>query len=86
MDAKLERILVEQKQLHGVSKKILEINPSNKLIQSAYEKLSSDMSRLDGENMVKLIFEITCISQGEGIKNPGSFARRLVDFIESVVK
>lgn len=84
MSIKMERFLLEQKQIPHSSKKILEINPHSALVKTAYAKLQdeNEQSRAMGNDLAHLIFEIACIAQNEPIKHPNVFAKRLVNLLE----
>ncbi|MFC1659158.1 molecular chaperone HtpG [Pseudomonadota bacterium] len=82
MDMRLERFLIDQKQLATASKKILEINPKHSVIQDLSKKLSGN-TKLKGSEKTKLkdsvlmLFDQACVMEGEPVKNPKDFVRRL---------
>jgi molecular chaperone HtpG len=69
MDIRMERFLIEQKQLNASSAKILEINANHPIIK----KLACDMK----EDLVHLLFEQACIIEGEAVPDPAGFAKRM---------
>ncbi len=77
MDIRLERYLLEQKQLATATAKILEINPNNSIIKDLNKKC------LDGElqnyvaDSVNTLFDLACIIEDEPIKDIKDFSRRL---------
>jgi len=76
MDIRMERFLIEQKQLQSATSKILELNPKHKII----EKINSNIktSNLgDNEQLVKLIFDQACIIEGEPVNDAADFANRM---------
>lgn len=77
MDFRLERFLIEQKQIAAASAKILEINPSHPIIRSIAEKPSENI-----EDVVWLLFDQARILEGEEITDPAAFTRRLQGFVE----
>ena len=80
MDIRTERFLIEQNQLKNASLKILEINPKNKIVLEAFALLQSEDGSEDktsGENLVSIIHDMACIAQGEAIKNPASFIKKI---------
>ncbi|MEZ5690732.1 MAG: molecular chaperone HtpG [Rickettsiales bacterium] len=77
MDFRLERFLLEQKQLTAASTKILEINPKHPIIKRLAEK-----DGLDIDDTVWLLLDQAKILEGEEITDPASFTRRLQNFVE----
>jgi molecular chaperone HtpG len=79
MDLRMERFLLEQKQLHKSSKKILEINPKNNIIQKIL-KIKDDNKEL-AEKLVLTLFDQACILEGEPVSDLSLFRERLNDII-----
>ena len=82
MDIRMERFLIEQKQLAAASAKILELNPKHKII----EKINNDLngkgqSLAEDEQLIKLIFDQACIIEGEPVPDAAAFSRRLDSFL-----
>ncbi len=77
MDIRMERYLLEQKQLLSASAKILEINPNNFIIKSLNEKYSQDSNKKEVEDAIHTLFDLACIIENEPIKNAKDFSRRL---------
>lgn len=77
MDIKLERFLLEQKQIVAPLPKILEINPNHYLLKIIQENLANKDRFGEIQDMVKTLFDEACILEGEPIKNPSDFANRL---------
>ena len=82
MDFRLERFLIEQKQLTSVSAKILEINPENSIIRLLLAKLDSVDASADIENATWLLFDQARILEGEQITDTSAFMKRLQGFVE----
>jgi len=82
MDFRLERFLIEQKQLSTVSAKILEINPDSSIVKLLVSKLASADSTTDIEDATWLLFDQARILEGEEITDTGAFMRRLQGFVE----
>lgn len=78
MDMRMERFLIEQKQLHQASAKILEINPKHSIILKIQNNISSDES----VDLVKLLFDQACIIEGEPISDPAGFCKRMNSLIQ----
>ncbi|MCE3255022.1 MAG: heat shock protein 90 [Rickettsiaceae bacterium] len=77
MDIRMERYLLEQKQILSTSAKILEINPNNKIIKSLNEKLASAPDEEKIADAIKTLFDQACIIEGEPIEDIKDFSRRL---------
>lgn len=75
MDMRLERFLLEQKQLQAASAKILEINPVHPIIRALQQK--DDIA-----DVVWLLFDQARILEGEAVTDPAEFTRRLQEFVE----
>jgi len=77
MDIRFERFLVEQKQLPGLSSKILEINPSHPVIRAFIHKLEHDSVEEAMADTAWLLLDQARILEGEKIHNPAEFSRRM---------
>ena len=77
MDFRLERFLIEQKQITGAAAKILEINPSHQIIRHLVDKSADNI-----DDAVWLLFDQARILEGEEISDPAAFTRRLQSFVE----
>lgn len=77
MDIKLERFLLEQKQIVAPLPKILEINPNHYLLKTIQENLANKDRFEEIQDIAKTLFDEACILEGEPIKNPSDFANRL---------
>ena len=77
MDIKLERFLLEQKQIVAPLPKILEINPNHYLLKIIQENLSNKDRFEEIQDIIKTLFDEACILEGEPVKNPSDFANRL---------
>ncbi|MFK7974089.1 MAG: molecular chaperone HtpG [Rickettsiaceae bacterium] len=78
MDIRMERYLIEQKQLAGATAKILEINPDHPIIQKIKEGKSSS----ENKDLIHLIYDQACIIEGEPVSDVSSFAQRLNQLLE----
>lgn len=77
MDFRLERFLLEQKQLASASAKILEINPEHSIIKSLLAKADSDI-----EDITWVLFDQARILEGEAINDTAAFTRRMQNLVE----
>ena len=84
MDIRMERFLVEQKQLNKASAKIVEINPNNKIIQKIESSLSDTKTKEGNKDLVKLLFDQACIVEGEPVQDIHGFNLRMIRFLQNV--
>lgn len=81
MDIRMERFLIEQKQLASASAKILEINPTHNIVQKLEQEIANNASDDGTADLVKLVYDQACIIENEPLKDPAEFCRRLNKFI-----
>jgi molecular chaperone HtpG len=77
MDIRLERFLLEQKQIQAGSAKIFEVNPGNKIIKSLNEEYGDEAKKGKVKDDIETLFDLACIIEDEPIKNAKDFSRRL---------
>ena len=87
MDMHMERLLMEQKRLASSSAKILELNPKHPIIQRLNSDLLSENNNclIDNAELVKLIFDQTCIIEGQPINNAVEFNQRINSILEKAL-
>ncbi|MGX6960097.1 MAG: molecular chaperone HtpG [Rickettsia endosymbiont of Pentastiridius leporinus] len=83
MDIRMERFLIEQKQISNASAKNLELNPKNKIIEKIFNELKE--KNKNNEELVKLIFDQACILEGEPVADTGAFSKRLNDIVQKAI-
>ena len=71
MDFRLERFLVEQKQIEKSTAKILEINPEHSIIKSLISKLSDSGAKPEVEDVAWLLFDQARLVEGEADHRSG---------------
>ncbi len=74
MDIRLERFLLEQKQLNSASAKILEINLNNKIIQKIANNFQQNPT--EASDTVKTLFDLACVVEDEPLKDAYDFSQR----------
>lgn len=84
MDMRMERFLVEQKQLPQATAKILEINPGHEIVKKIKSNLGNKKSHEDNIRLVNLLYDQACIIEGEPIRDPASFCKQMNEFIERI--
>lgn len=82
MDIRMERFLIEQKQLAGSLAKILEVNPGHKLVQRVMSHVWDPKYKAENHELVHLLFDQACIIEGQPVTDSGAFAKRLNHFLE----
>lgn len=81
MDIRLERFLLEQKQIQAGTTKIFEINPNNKIVKSLNEKYLNESQKIDAQDTIHTLFDLACIVEDEPIKDAKDFSRRICGLI-----
>jgi len=82
MDIRMERFLIEQKQLSAASSKILEVNPNHKIVQKVLSQIDNTEYKEENKQLVHLLFDQACVIEGQPVEDAGAFARRLNYFLE----
>jgi molecular chaperone HtpG len=77
MDIKLERYLLDQKQIVTALPKILEINPNHILINKINDNLDNSEKIEELKEIIQTLYDEACIIEGEQIANPNDFVKRL---------
>jgi molecular chaperone HtpG len=77
MDIRLERFLLEQKQIQAGTAKIFEINSGNKIIKSLNEDYLNDAKKAEAKDKICTLFDLACVIEDEPIKDAKEFSRRL---------
>ncbi|MBP9791940.1 MAG: molecular chaperone HtpG [Rickettsiales bacterium] len=77
MDIRMERFLIEQKQLNKASAKVLEINNEHPIICSISEKIKNNSTTSHTDEVIRLLFDQACIIENEPVANASDFSKRL---------
>ena len=77
MDIRLERFLLEQKQINSATAKILEINSNNSIIKYLNDNYQNLSLKEICTDKVKTLFDLACIIEDEPIKDSSDFSLRL---------
>jgi molecular chaperone HtpG len=87
--ANMERIMRAQAlrdssmSMHMMSKKIMEINPSNKIIKALVDKVSVDRNDKSIKDFIWLLYESSLLSSGFTLEDPNVFVGRLQHILEA---
>ncbi len=87
--ANMERIMRAQAlrdssmSMHMMSKKIMEINPSNKIIKALVDKVSLDRNDKSIKDFIWLLYESSLLSSGFTLEDPNVFVGRLQHILEA---
>ena len=79
MSLRMEKMMLEQKQLKSAVAKILEINPSHFLVKRINDTASSNHDK--ASELVWLVYDQACILEGEKVSDPKAFVTRLNSFL-----
>ena len=82
MDIRMERFLIEQKQLAKSSAKILELNPNHKITLQVEKNLRGKVNEEESAKLVHLLFDQACIIEGEPLRDASAFCRQMTEFVE----
>ena len=83
MDIHLERMLKQHKQLDTATARIMEINPTHKLITKLAKTVKGGKGGADTiTDSAFLLLDQARIVEGEAIPDPAEFARRLSSMME----
>jgi len=85
MDIRMERFLIDQKQLASRSQKIMELNPKHPIITSLAHEIASHGSTESSQDVVRVLFDQACIIEGEPITDASAFSKRLSSFIAKAI-
>lgn len=77
MDLRLEKLLRQHKQLGEASKRILEINPTHRLISSLAQKAQAGGGAEEIGEIAQLLYDQARIAEGEMPDDPIAFGQRL---------
>ncbi len=81
LDMHLERILQSQNQLGYTAPKILEINPDHDLIKALQKQAGEKGAAERMKDPACLLLDQALIAEGEAVKDPSDFARRMADMM-----
>ena len=83
---RMERFLIDQKQLNQRRAKVLEINKKHPIIVKMAEKLSSSGGGNDELSAnIAMLFDCVCIAEGEPLNDAASYSKRSIDLLSKVV-
>lgn len=77
MSMRMERFLIEHKQLPGASARILEVNPEHSIIKHLSKALKSGKKPQDIEDTAWLLLDQARIIEGEELSDPSAFTQRI---------
>jgi molecular chaperone HtpG len=84
MDIRMERFLIEQKQLSSAASKILEVNPNHKIVKKIVNQIDNKEFEEENKQLIHLLFDQACIIEGQPVEDAGAFAKRLNYFLEKI--
>ena len=82
MDIKLAKYLLDQNQIQRGMLKNIEINTKHKIIQNLNKDYLNPDKVEDVKEIISILFDEACIVEGESIKNPGEFAKKINKLLE----
>ncbi len=85
MDMRLERFLLEQKQLQSASAKILEVNPKHPVIKRLLACIEDASAASEAEEISWMLYDQAKIIEGEPLDDPAAFIKRLNNYVVKAV-
>lgn len=83
MDIRMERFLIEQKQIARGTAKILEINLQHPLLRNISEDIIANKTERAAD-LARLLFDQACILEGEPVADVSLFAKKMNQFLQEV--
>jgi molecular chaperone HtpG len=83
MDIRMEKYLLDQKQIKGLTSKILEINPAHSVIKKVQALINSG-DNSQAEDLVRILYDQACIIENQPVNDPSSFAKRFNSLLERI--
>lgn len=77
MNVRMERLLIEQKQLNRRTTKILEINLKHRILQNIFSAVQDNSTNQNTSDLIEIIFYEACLTEGEIIDNPCEFVNKI---------
>lgn len=84
MDIRMERFLIEQKQLASATAKILEVNPDHKIVKKIVSDMADKNKEEENNQLIHLLYDQACIIEGEPVSDVSAFSRRLNSILERI--
>jgi len=85
MNMKMEKFLIDQKQLAGRTQKTLELNPHHQLIKKMNDLYESEGSNEKLSDAIKNLFDFACIIADEPLSNSMDFSYRATKIINDIL-
>lgn len=83
IDIRMERYLIEQKQLKSPAAKIFEINIHHPIIKKISCTLNVNSKKDLNQEIIKSLYDQACIIEGQPVSNPQDFSRRFNNLLLS---
>jgi molecular chaperone HtpG len=85
MNIRMEKYLIDQKQLTKKTAKILEINPKHPILTQIKKLLNSEKSNDSTADLVDIIFNQACLIAGEEMNDPYLFTKKVNELINKAI-
>lgn len=85
MSIRMERYLIDQKQLKNASAKILEINMTHPIISKIAADLKNNVANDDTSDLAQIIYDQACVIEGEPLSDVSAFTAKMNKFIARAV-
>lgn len=84
MNLRMEKFLIDQKQLHSKSARILEINPEHSIWKKISNSLENEKEKVANSNLINVVYSQACLIEGDSIDNPSEFAEQLNSLLSKI--
>lgn len=85
MSIRMERYLIDQKQLKSATAKILEINLTHPIIKKIANDLKANNSNEETSDLAQIVFDQACVIEGEPLSDVAAFTSKMNKLIERAV-
>jgi molecular chaperone HtpG len=84
MSPRMEKFLMDQKQLHSKAARILEINPEHGILKRINGSILDAKESALNKDLIDIIYAQACLIDGETIDNPSEFASKLNSLLAKI--
>ena len=80
----MEKFLIDQRQLHSKTARILEINPEHNIWKKVSSSLQDNQEEETNNNLVHVVYSESCLIEGDNIENPSEFSGKLNSLLAKI--
>ena len=83
MNARLERFMMEQNQLHQKSAKTIEVNPNHEIVKNLINKYDANPENPEVHNIAYVLFTQACMIEGDAIDDTSEYVKIINDLLKT---